>query len=383
MGKKVKRYSFVFIDEYYQGFLHSFRKENPNLSQKPYSFQKKVLLDHFFGTADFYSYNLKRLGYQAEDLIVNDPILQGRWAFENGVSFKEESIYSKIQMLPLLHKILGRPKWIQEITLAQVKEMQPDIVYIHNLSILNADTLKEIKGNCKILVGQIATSLPAKKNILQFDLILTSFPHYVKLFRSMGIKSEYLKIAFDNRVLEKVGKQKKIYDVTFIGSFSPHHTKGTKILEDLSKKIPVNIWGQGIQFLSPKSPLRKNYHGGAWGIDMYKILAQSKIVVNRHISASRSYANNMRLYESTGMGALLITDKKKNLNEIFKVGEEVIEYNGLDDLIKKVTYYLSHADERDKIALNGQRRTLKEHTYQKRMKQLIALVDKYIKNESR
>ena len=46
----------------------------------------------------------------------------------------------------------------------------------------------------------------------------------------------------------------------------------------------------------------------------------TRIVVNRHIDVAEGYANNMRLYEATGMGALLITDRGRNLGELFEPG---------------------------------------------------------------
>ncbi len=194
----------------------------------------------------------------------------------------------------------------------------------------------------------------------------------------MGLESEYQKLAFESRILNKIGKQKRIYDVTFIGSFTPDHSEGTKVLEEVAKKIPVHVWGQGLEYLSPNSSLRKNYHGEAWGLGMYKILAQSKIVINRHISVSSNYANNMRLYEATGIGAMLITDKKINLKDLFNIGTEIEEYKDSKDLSDKIKYFLENDIERIKIAKAGQLRTLKDHNYPVRMKELNQLILKYL-----
>lgn len=367
----------IFVDTYYPNFLKFFYEEN-NTSQWSYKKQRNKLLDCCFGTSDFFSFNLKKLGWQAEDLIVNDENLQRKWARENDVEINDSTIIAKLKSLPYIYRFVGQPDWIQQITLEQVKKNKPDVVYCQNLSILNPNTLVEIEKYCKLLVGQIACPKPPRKYYEKYDLIITSFPHYVKEFRNMGINSEYQKLAFEPRVLKKIEKQKRIYDVTFIGSFTPYHKEGTLILEKLAKKTPIHIWGQGLEFLSPASPLRNNYHGEAWGLDMYRILAQSKIVINRHISTASNYANNMRLYESTGMGALLITDYKENLNDLFSVGKEVVEYKGIRDLVSKVKYYLIHDKEREKIAKRGQARTLKEHTYLCRMSELVDILQKYL-----
>jgi len=367
----------LIVDTYYNEFINNFWRKNPGLEEQPYNKQLGALLGQCFGTSDFYSYNLTQLGHKAWDTIANDETLQKRWADEHALQISKGAL-DRLQMLPFLYRFIGRPGWVQTIVLEQIKFYKPDILYMQDLSILSPATLRKAKKNVKLVVGQIASSLPPRKNIMAFDLIITSFPHYVKTFRKMGVPSEYLKIAFEPRILRKIKKQRKEYDVTFVGSFTPQHRAGTKTLELVSKKIPIHVWGRGTEFLSPTSSLQKNYHGATWGLDMYKILARSKIVINRHINVAKNYANNMRLYETTGMGAMLMTDSKKNLNDLFEVGKEVVVYNSPEDLLRKIEYYLTHDEERKKITKAGQKRTLREHIYKRRMKELANILQKYI-----
>jgi hypothetical protein len=46
---------------------------------------------------------------------------------------------------------------------------------------------------------------------------------------------------------------------------------------------------------------------------MNEILAHSQVTLNRQIEAAEGSANNMRLFEATGVGAMLVTDDGKNL----------------------------------------------------------------------
>jgi len=84
------------------------------------------------------------------------------------------------------------------------------------------------------------------------------------------------------------------------------------------------------------------------------------------------------MYEATGAGTMLITDFKSDLKNIFIPGQEVETYRTKNELEEKVRYYLSHDLERRKIAETGQRRTLKEHTYKKRMAELIQILKRNI-----
>ena len=78
------------------------------------------------------------------------------------------------------------------------------------------------------------------------------------------------------------------------------------------------------------------------------------------------------------MGALLMTDWKENLHELFEPGKEVVAYRSSDQCAELVRYYLEHDNEREAIARAGQERTLREHTEYQRTQELIEIVDKYI-----
>ena len=112
---------------------------------------------------------------------------------------------------------------------------------------------------------------------------------------------------------------------------------------------------------------------------MYKILSRSLITLNRHINVSENYANNMRLYEATGMGSLLLTDYKDNLNEIFEIDKEIISYRSKEEASDKASYYSKNRSKAERIAKAGQMKTLENHTYQKRMVELKNFKQIFIK----
>jgi spore maturation protein CgeB len=109
---------------------------------------------------------------------------------------------------------------------------------------------------------------------------------------------------------------------------------------------------------------------------MYALLRSSRIVLNRHIAEAGAFANNMRLYESTGVGSLLVTDAKSNLPQLFAPGLEVVVYETAGDLVERSLHYLAHEDERSAIARAGQARTLREHTYAVRMVELAEILER-------
>lgn len=367
---------FFIIDTYYLNFLDSFYDKNKELKDKSYYEQKRAIVEELFGTADFYSKNLKKLGHDAEEYIINNEILQKQWAKEKGIKIRfQKDFLRKFRYI----RHLRTKEWVYKILEEQIKKYKPDIIYSKNLQ-LDTSFLQNIKKHTKLLVGQIACSLPPKKYFKPYNLIISALPYYVERFRKWGKNSEYLPLAFEPTILPKLRKTDKQYDVVHVGGYgSPFFDERKQILEKAAKTIKIDFWGYGVDNFDQNNPILKNYHGESWGIDMYNTFYNSKICLNCHgDDIVENYAANMRLYEITGVGAMLITDMRKDLSSIFKIGEEIVVYNSAEELIEKVEYYLSHEEERKKIAKAGQERTLRDHAWENRMKKLLEYVQKYI-----
>jgi spore maturation protein CgeB len=168
----------------------------------------------------------------------------------------------------------------------------------------------------------------------------------------------------------------RAHGVVFVGGVNPGvHPAGVALLERLSRRVDLEVWGYGADALPSGSPLRARHHGKAWGLDMYRVLARSRIVVNRHIEAAEGFANNMRLYEATGMGAALLTEDAENLGDLFEPGSEVVAYRGEEDLITSIEELAADDGRRGAVAHGGHERTLREHTYDRRIAELAAMLE--------
>ncbi len=137
----------------------------------------------------------------------------------------------------------------------------------------------------------------------------------------------------------------RIYDVAFVGNLSRAHRKTPRArqLRLLAARYKTNdffrVYSQAEQA---------------------QIYNQAKIVFNSSIAGEVT----QRVYEGTACGALVITDTRPEaLGELFELGRDLVPYQDEADLIAKIDYYLSHAEERERIAENGYQRTLTHHTY--------------------
>ena len=125
---------------------------------------------------------------------------------------------------------------------------------------------------------------------------------------------------------------------------------------------------------NPKPSLRFLYsnrtHKPVFGLKMYEILSQSKIVFNIHGDLIQREVGNMRMFEATGVGTCLLTDTGINMTDLFEADKEIVTYSSVDEAVEKVNYLLANEKERKKLAEAGQKRTLKDHTIFNRCQQI-------------
>lgn len=372
----------AILDTYYPAFLSSFYRATSS-KKLSYNSQLNALINECFGTSDFYSFHLNALGWQSYDLIVNCIDLQAQWAREHSFNFSNivSKISPKAYRVPLLGSLLSGLPGLAEVAVQQIKLIKPDVLYCQDLSFFREERLNELRPYVKLFVGQIACPLPADNFIRGYDLILTSFPHFVEKFCAMGINCEYFKIGFDDRILKLLCNTDKDIDFSFVGGISKNHTDGNLLLEFLAERSDISFFGYGSNTLRLDSPILRKHYGEVWGLKMYNTLARSQITLNRHINVAENHANNMRLFEATGVGSMLLTDAKRNLHELFDIGEEVISYSCKEEALELYTYFHENPDKALQIALAGQKRTLLEHTYAKRMEELTSILKRHLSSK--
>ena len=374
----------LVLDTYYPAFVAQHYGRRPELRYASYGQQLAALMAECFGTGDAYSHFLRALGHEAAEIVVDCEPLQYRWAAERG------RFAAELRILPRIPGAAGRraARWLlRRIAMAQIDEFRPDVVYCQNLDFLSRDQLDRLRAHGILVVGQIASPAPSDRQVQGYDLLLTSFPHFVPRFRRLGVASEELRLAIDPRILNRVRGRggdpspgaPRAHDIVFVGGVHPEvHRKGTELLEGLCARYPIAVWGYGADALPSGSSIRRSYQGEAWGLDMYTILANARIALNRHIDVAEGHANNMRLYEATGMGAALVTDAGTNLGDLFEPGREVAAYRDLEELVTTFDRLLEHEEHRLALATAGQERTLREHTFEHRMEELVAVLTRHL-----
>jgi len=82
-------------------------------------------------------------------------------------------------------------------------------------------------------------------------------------------------------------------------------------------------------------------------------------------------AVNQRVFDVPCCGAFLLTDYRKQMEDLFEPGREIVFYNHPDEIPGLVDIYLNAPEKRHRIAEAARKRVLAEHTYDHRMASLM------------
>ena len=349
----------LIVDTFYPPYLAHLYSSGQLINQT-WASQHKSHFTAGFGTGDAYSNGLCLLGIEAIEIVANSMPLQLAWAREHR---------------PDLLDLQDGGQQLLAILEAQIQWFQATVLYVQDINWLPPAFLRKVKSSLEMIVGQNACPLSPSLDLSSYDLLLTSLPHYVGKFRAMGVNSAYFPIGFDQRLLQRHRTDgPRSHALTFVGGLGGHHKRGTHLLEVVAHQLPLQIWGYGHQQLPSGSILKQRWQGEAWAEDMYHLLSTSKITINRHIDIAGDYACNMRLYEATGMGACLVTDHKSNISELFEPDNEIITYQSPSEAVSKISELMNNPNLLKEISVRGQSRTLKDHTYEKRMQLLVEIL---------
>lgn len=74
-----------------------------------------------------------------------------------------------------------------------------------------------------------------------------------------------------------------------------------------------------------------------------------------------------RVFEVPGYGGFLLTEASDGLAEYYRQDREIVVFDGIDDLVRKIHYYAHHPEERDAVATAAFERTKAFHTYERRL----------------
>lgn len=350
----------------YPGYLEHCRERHPERMGLPHAEQLRLHVADCYGWADFWTHHLGELDYEVWEPVGNAREQQLRWAQEHGVRVDESD-------------------WLPNISLAQVMHFKPEVLLINDHHTFTRAFIEEVRRACpsvRLVLGWCGAPFGSTEVFTAYDLTLTNVPRIHDYLKDRGFPVRLCRHGFSPLVLERMGTARPGAGFTFIGSViteRKYHETRARILAHLSRDTGLEILSPSRKALRetgiPDSAVRKD----VFGLDMYRALAQSAVTLNTHIDIALGHANNMRLFEATGVGTCLLTDWTPELSELFEPGAEVVTYRSPEEAGEKARYLLEHPRECAAIAAAGQRRTLRDHSFSQRAATLDSIISQQLK----
>lgn len=282
--------------------------------------------------------------------------------------------------------------------LSGIREFSPDLVLVMKGDELLPGTVADIRARFRVPVADWWIDDPGFIGVSSYlspayDLFLTNDPDSVPVHLSGGCRfARFFTFACSpaaHRRVELTKEEADRYgcDIIFVGLLTPGRVRALEALKDFKLRIwslPVvreyhpgtgEVTRKNLTLDSPLYPLVTGRE--LWGEELVKAYSAAKIVLNVHAHGKSD--PNMRVFEATGCGAFLLTEERSRLKDFFEVGRELVCFRDLAELRERVKYYLANESERKTIARLGQARAYRDHTYVRRMRELLGYVEESAK----
>jgi len=243
-----------------------------------------------------------------------------------------------------------------------------DILLFHKWS--NTDQLKKLNGKMLRafwyfdLVGTCGDSSYIQRSAARMRWMHAVTPNVDIGFCTDGDwvdedltgKLRTLHQGFDSR-LEAEEAEKQVFPMLFVGGL-PNGSVRAQRFQELKQE-----YGDQLVHMS----------SGVYRESLAVALASAAISVALDSPVTNRYWSN-RVYNSCGLGAFTLHPYCAELAEEYQEGKEIAFYSCPQEFREKVLYYSRNAEQRQAVAQRGRARTLKDHTYYNRCKELMKLI---------
>lgn len=308
------------------------------------------------------------LGHSCIRICVNDSVFNGSAA---GRFFARQ--LPVLNRLPIFGGWLAIALGLSAKLRRHLDNLRPDLMYVLDTNYIPVDVLDYAKKLGCTVIGQISSPPPGIWVLRKYQRVFSAMTSLVVSLAEKGVVVEHLKLAFNPKYLGHSKEwPEREFSTVFVGSLGRHHAHTYDLLS-AAKLVDPNL-----RIYAPNPDhgklrdlgLDENYFGTAFGKEMYRVLGNSKIVLNRHALFAKGMAANLRLYEGTGVGAAVVTEASTELGEIFG-DKEILTYSNLSELTKVIRWGLENDVSLSEVASAGQQKALAEHTILKRAQQIL------------
>lgn len=225
---------------------------------------------------------------------------------------------------------------------------------------------------------------------LKSALVFTPCVESIAAYRQRGIEARLLMFACHPRFHKQVEPEAKYkHDLVFIGNnydYHPARNEGVKnILQPLLHGgYDLNVYGnewwldkQRGFYVSPE-----HYKGYLPNNCLPEVCASASIVLGLHSVKTSRTMMSMRTFEILGCGGFFLTQWTPAIEYYFKNHHHLVWSKSAEETRELVDYYLPRPELRKQIARQGQAEVYEKHTYGNRVKEILPLLRRTLKNKT-
>ena len=239
--------------------------------------------------------------------------------FTNGHDVRLQRMWAKERGMP-------RTASLRDILYAQVEEHGAEVFYDLDPMRQQSDFIRGLPGCVKRSIAWRAAPSPGA-DFSAYDCVVSNFPGILKSYADLGWRTGHFSPAIDPVMAEYAGSSERPIDIVFAGGYSRHHRQRAELLERVAQecadfRIAYHVDCSRLTRMAETPlgllpPLRRHRRPHVirnaalqpvFGRELYSAFAQAKIVLNGAIDMAGQERGNMRCFEATGCGALLVTD---------------------------------------------------------------------------
>lgn len=194
-----------------------------------------------------------------------------------------------------------------------------------------------------------------------YDLFLTNDRNSLPRYHRLGITSvRHFPSAVNETLFFPLENRQFRSDLAFVGTHSPYRESVLQQLLDYDLKV----YGPG--WKKHSSMPARCVEEAVFGEQTNVVYNSARINLNIHTWFGVGSAMNLRLFEVPCAGAFLLTDWVDEIEGSFVENQHIACYRSVEELKRKIDYFLAHEEERQAIAAAGRAHVLAAHTYHPR-----------------
>jgi spore maturation protein CgeB len=271
---------------------------------------------------------------------------------------------------------------LQDVVLHACNNVNPDYVLLHiqSGSVLTIETIKQICKNHKVInwTGDVRHPLPQHYIDIGKEIFLTLYTNMndIEETRNYGINADFLQVGFDDVQFNPIGNTNTQYQpILFLGS--NYQGLIDFPLSDFRRDMVFRLKNEFKDYFGLYGTGWSNGNGVITSyVEECCAYRSCKVAINlSHFDYSR-YTSD-RMFRIMGSGALCLTHRFHDIEQDFVVGDDLVAWDNLDDLVDKIKHYIANEYERQRIATIGCQLARTKYTWNNFAQNLIQIIKKY------